>query len=172
MHPRDAYAHCMRCGAPPTPQPDNSSRCEACGFRWYWNAAAAVDVIVENGRGEIVITRRAIEPGKGTLDLPGGFVQPDESVEEAARRELAEELGLSVGPLAYVTSFPNRYPYGGMIYFALDLFFTARVSNDAPLHPGDDVGEARFVDPRAVDAADFGLESTRRGFEAFRAMRR
>ena len=53
--------------------------------------------------------RRAKEPAKGTLDLPGGFVDMYETVEDGMRREIKEETGLDVTEIQYLFSSPNVY---------------------------------------------------------------
>jgi 8-oxo-dGTP diphosphatase len=89
--------------------------------------AVTVDVVVFTIRDralEILLIRRGAEPFLGAWALPGGFVQPDESLDEAARRELMEETGVSGIYLEQLYSFgrPDRDPRERVItvaYFAL-----------------------------------------------------
>jgi 8-oxo-dGTP diphosphatase len=63
----------------------------------YPRAALTVDCVVfgfDEGALKILLIRRGIEPFKNRWALPGGFVQPDETLDAAARRELQEETGL------------------------------------------------------------------------------
>jgi NAD+ diphosphatase len=160
-HPSTAYPHCPKCGVGGfTSTGGNRLWCASCDFAWYFNVAAAVDVIIRNATGEILMTRRAREPHKGKLDLPGGFVDSGESLEEAARREVLEEVGFVLQDLTYLGSFPNDYAFGGVIYHALDVVMTAEVNTGA-LSIGDDVASARFMSPHAIDLSDVGLDSTR-----------
>ena len=73
---------------------------------------------------KILLVQRGVEPFKGRWALPGGFVKPDEGLEEAARRELKEEAGVSHLFLEQLYTFggPGRDPRGRVItvaYFAL-----------------------------------------------------
>lgn len=58
----------------------------------------AVSVALRRGQ-EFLLVRRGREPAKGLFAFPGGRVEPGESLEAAAARELLEETGLSCGPL-------------------------------------------------------------------------
>ena len=71
--------------------------------------------------GEILLVMRAFDPFKGSWALPGGFVEYGETVEEAVRREVAEETGLLVQPrgLAGVYSDPHRDPRGHTVTVAI-----------------------------------------------------
>src|SRR5437879_8931177 len=63
----------------------------------YPRAALTVDCVVfgfDEGELKVLLIQRALEPFKGEWALPGGFVRVDETLDEAARRELAEEAGL------------------------------------------------------------------------------
>src|SRR6478609_11651708 len=63
----------------------------------YPRAALTVDCVVfgfDEGELKVLLIERALDPFKGQWALPGGFVQLDETLDEAARRELQEETGL------------------------------------------------------------------------------
>jgi len=74
--------------------------CERCGWRWYANPKPAAAVLLERGADEgepeVLLLRRAVEPGLGSWDLPAGYLDPRESFEHGARREAREESGLDV----------------------------------------------------------------------------
>jgi len=86
--------------------------------------AAACGVLVRQS-DRYLFLERAKDPAKGLLGLPGGFVDPDEGVEQALAREVDEEIGGSLGPIAFLGSFPNRYPFAGVEYHTCDLYFAA-----------------------------------------------
>lgn len=87
--------HCSFCGAlffDPEAWPRT---CHACGNTTYLNPIPVVVVLLPVADGLVVI-RRNIEPQKGTLTLPGGYVDLGETWEDGARRELAEETGIDI----------------------------------------------------------------------------
>jgi 8-oxo-dGTP pyrophosphatase MutT (NUDIX family) len=92
-------------------------RCPDCGFTYYHNTAAATACIVRAKAGLLFLVR-ARDPGKGLLDLPGGFVDPGEGAIDGLRREFIEELGFDpleskggeVSPLAPTASGVFRHP--------------------------------------------------------------
>jgi 8-oxo-dGTP diphosphatase len=69
--------------------------CRDCGFVFYVDPKVAVAVIVPRGDG-IVLGRRAIDPGLGAWSFPSGYVDRGEVVEQAAVREVQEEIGVEV----------------------------------------------------------------------------
>ena len=106
--------------------------------------------------------RRAKEPAKGTLDLPGGFVDMYETVEDGMRREIKEETGLDVGEIRYLYSSPNVYEYSGMGVHTLDMDFLVRVHGDAvAVRAADDAAEAFWIPIKDVNPSEFGLISIR-----------
>ncbi len=99
--------HCSRCGAKLAtamlPE-ENRERlaCSACGYIAYVNPRLVVTTIPVTGEGEAVLLRRGIEPGRGWWAQPGGFLEVDETVTEAAVRETLEETGLFVTPGVFI----------------------------------------------------------------------
>lgn len=98
------------------------------------------------------------------LDVPGGFIEFEESIEEGLRREIHEELGVEIDRLDYFRSAANRYLFEGVEYRTSDAFFTARISESVEVVPQDDVLGVRFYQPDLVDPDSFAFESTRQAF--------
>ena len=99
--------HCSRCGAALEYGPiDGEHRhrlvCPACRFISYVNPRLVVTTLPITAAGECVLIRRGIEPAKGSWAQPGGFLEIDETVHQAAIRETLEETGLLVEPGALV----------------------------------------------------------------------
>ena len=160
-HPKDVIKCCPKCGCKAFKTNDNgrSFNCEGCHFNYYLNNSAAVACLIFNAEGKLLLARRAIEPGKGMLDLPGGFVEPMESAEEAVVREIKEELGVQVTTAAYLASFPNEYIYSGFSVFTVDLAFVCKVDDLSAIVPADDVSDVEFIFPRDVKKEELCSES-------------
>ncbi|MBO4547452.1 MAG: NUDIX domain-containing protein [Treponema sp.] len=125
------FALCPKCGSKKIQFVQNKKwQCPDCGLDLYCNVAAAVGLIICSPSGDVLFETRAKEPRKGFLALPGGFCNPDESAETAARRECMEEIGIEAQNIKYVASFPNTYPYKDFVYKTCDLFFEARLSQE------------------------------------------
>lgn len=94
---------CSRCGTAlrfgTVPGEDRERlACSGCGHIAYVNPRLVVTTLPITDAGEIVLIRRGIEPGKGSWAQPGGFLEVDETVNQAAIRETWEETGLLVEP--------------------------------------------------------------------------
>ncbi|HZH25337.1 MAG TPA: NUDIX domain-containing protein [Solirubrobacteraceae bacterium] len=87
---------CPRCAQPADVEYPRSINCPHCGYGAYYNPKPVAAVIPVTAAGELVLLRRAFEPGKDLWTFPGGFVDLGESVEDAARREVREELDIAV----------------------------------------------------------------------------
>ncbi|WP_423126994.1 NUDIX hydrolase [Gaoshiqia sp. Z1-71] len=152
IHPLNVLNYCPVCGSVEFhPAGDRAKKCEKCSFIWYFNSSAAVAALIFDDEGKLLLTRRAIQPHLGMLDLPGGFIEPMETAEQAICRELREELGVEVSEPEYFGSFPNEYPFSGMVVFTLDLVFRVKVQSLDRLVPMDDISGYEFHFPDQVD---------------------
>ena len=115
----------------------------------------------------ILVVRRGKEPAKGTLDLPGGFVDMDETVEEGMRREILEETGIHATKMEYLFSFPNQYLYSGITVHTIDMDFLVRVPAETRARAADDAAECMWIPIRHLHPKEFGLTSIRRAVERF-----
>lgn len=116
--------YCPLCAGPLAREavpPDHREQavCAACRFVFYLNPKVVAGTIVEQA-GRILLTRRAIDPGRGLWTFPGGFVDFGESVTDAAVRETFEETGLKVD----IRALHNVYSYPGA---PVIIVYTARV---------------------------------------------
>jgi ADP-ribose pyrophosphatase YjhB (NUDIX family) len=91
---QELYSHCSYCGSRFTTESWPRS-CNNCGNTSYRNPIPVVVVLLPVAAGLVVI-RRNIEPQKGTLTLPGGYIDLGETWQEGARRELFEETGIDI----------------------------------------------------------------------------
>ena len=161
-YPSKVLQYCPYCGAKSFhPKDDNCLQCDTCQRKFFINASAAVACIIENPLNEILLTRRKFDPAKGMLDLPGGFVSPDETAEDAVRREVKEELNLFVDSLQYIGSSHNRYLYDSIVYFTLDLSFKCFVSNFSDMTVADDVDGYKFLSRNRIDFSQICFPSIR-----------
>jgi ADP-ribose pyrophosphatase YjhB (NUDIX family) len=98
---------CSRCGTellfgPIEDEERDRLACPSCGFVFYVNPRLVVTTLPITDRGEVMLIRRGIAPGYDRWAQPGGFLEIDETVGEAAIRETLEETGLLVEPVRIV----------------------------------------------------------------------
>ncbi len=114
--------------------------CKECGWIDYKNPLPVVTCLVLNSKGELLLIKRGVEPAKDCWALPGGFIERQETPEEAGRRELKEETGLDgkVGRLVGVHMHESPR-YGSVLVVGLEFI----VENEN-ISIGDDAVDARF----------------------------
>lgn len=167
MHFLDHFNYCPHCGSQHFAENDfRSKRCSDCGFTLYHNSSASTGAFILNDKNELLVCRRALEPAKGTLDLPGGFVDPNETLEECCLREIKEETGCQAEILRYLFSSHNVYPFSGFNVHTVDAMFLCRINSDA-LEAHDDVAELRWIPIKDIRPEEFGLPSISRSVARF-----
>jgi len=137
--------YCPQCGTALEMRKDGGRVrpvCPACGFVFYLNAIVAAATLVEKEE-RVALVKRGVEPGRGLWGLPGGYVEADESAEEAAMRETWEEAHLRVELDGLLDAFSYRSAQSRGVL----LIYAAHVV-DGELSAGDD----------AVDAGWFGAD--------------
>ncbi|MBQ5926126.1 MAG: NUDIX domain-containing protein [Paludibacteraceae bacterium] len=168
-HPLKAFEFCPRCGSKQFNINDERSRhCTNCNLTYYANASASTAAIITNSKGEVLLTTRAFNPAKGMLDLPGGFVDMNETAEEAIIRELKEELNINIQNPKYLFSLPNEYEFSGITVHTLDIFFKIEIDDNTIIKTDDDVASAQFYDLNNVNIENIGLQSIKTAIEKFR----
>src|SRR6266849_2402641 len=72
------------------------SNAQPCGYAGYANAVPGAEAVCFDERGQVLLGRRAFDPGKGLWDLPGGLLHEDEHPLDALQREIREETALEI----------------------------------------------------------------------------
>ncbi len=159
-HPLHLFKFCPKCGSPHfVENNEKSKRCEDCSFVYYFNPSASTVALIVNNDGELLVATRAKEPVKGTLDLPGGFVDLNETIEETVVREIKEEANLNVNRVEYLFSETNIYPYSGFDVHTVDFVFRCFVDDISPMKAADDVSKLEFIKIENLNPELFGLTS-------------
>ncbi|MFQ6610719.1 MAG: NUDIX domain-containing protein [Fidelibacterota bacterium] len=114
--------------------------CPACGMIHYENPKPTATLICPR-ENEILLVKRAFEPAKGCWSLPGGFVELNETIEGAAKRELMEETTL-VGEVKDVLGHCSHFNtvFGDVLLVGLVM----EIRNYSKIIPGDDAMDAQF----------------------------
>jgi 8-oxo-dGTP diphosphatase len=165
LHTHDTsppFRFCPVCGSPLEPrvlkitEPKRLVCTSAtCGFVFYLDPKIAVGTVIRTeDAGEIVLVRRAIEPGYGKWVFPGGYVDRGEEITLAALREAREESGLDVR----IDHLINIYSYAGRTPIVV-VYAATKIGGVLAV---DDEGlEARTFDEQSIPWDDLAFRSTR-----------
>ena len=124
--------YCTKCGKITTQKSASLLVCAAGHENWLNPAVGATVYVL---RGDTVLYGvRSRDPGKGRLDLPGGFVEVGETAEQAALREIKEELGIDITITAFLGTYATTYE-GRPV---LNLAYVATTASPQ-VTPGDDM---------------------------------
>jgi NAD+ diphosphatase len=144
------HRFCANCGAPTEARDGGHERhCPACDAHHFPRTDPVVIVRVTDGEDRLLLGRQARWPA-GRFSLLAGYVEPGETLEEAVRREVAEESGIELGEVSYIASQPWPFPSSLMLGFS-----AVAVGGDPA--PGDD----ELVEVRWFERAE--LERAARG---------
>lgn len=169
MNPFDVLHFCPNCGQNNwNNQTSRLRSCKNCGYEFYSNPTIGSGGLVFDENGRMLAVRRAKNPAKGTLAIPGGFCEPGETVEEAVCREIFEETGIKVTVEEFLFDLPNSYEYKGIELYPLDFYFKCKIvdMSQATLDESES-SEMLFIPPEEINPEDFGLEANRNAVKRY-----
>ena len=156
----------MACGGPLRATLEEGKRrfrCRRCSWTFYGNPVPAAVALVVKGR-KVLLGRRAAAPYEGTWDLPGGFLEGDETPEVALSRELREELGVGIRSARFLAFFHETYGPGG--FPILVVLYRVRLAGDR-LVTASDVSELRWFDRERLPFGEIRFPSVRKALRRF-----
>ena len=112
--------------------------CSVCGRHHYRNAKPCAGVLIVRG-GMVLLARRGRDPHKGALDIPGGFMEAEETPDHCAVREAREELGLEVRLVGLLGFYMDHYEFQGERSSILNIYYVAETDGEPTA--GDDASE-------------------------------
>jgi ADP-ribose pyrophosphatase YjhB (NUDIX family) len=127
--------------------------CALCGNIAYVNPRLVVTTLPITDAGEIVLIRRGIEPGRGSWAQPGGFLEVDETVNQAAIRETWEETGLLVEPGEIVGLYTR------LEATVVTIVFEARITGGTA-RPTPEATEVVAFAPGAIPWSEIAFKTT------------
>ena len=166
MSPQNAYKFCPKCKGKFKKSSDYVLTCSSCGFKVYIEPVPCNGVIIENKKGEIMLVKRKVEPKKGYWDLPGGFIQPDENLEESVKREIKEELNITVNIKNIVGIYNDVYKFQDIVFPTLGIIVTVNRDSDNFI-PADDISSYKFFKPKETLKQKLAFKSLYKGLEDY-----
>ena len=156
------HRHCGACGETTEAVPgERARRCPACGLTGFPRLSPAVIVAIE--RGDEILLARGPHFAPGRFALVAGFVEAGESLEDAVRREVMEEVGVAVDEVTYVASQPWPFPHSLMVGF------DARYAGGEIRVDADEIEDARWFAADALPGIPPRLSIARRLIDRYAA---
>ncbi|MBI5288830.1 MAG: NUDIX hydrolase [Chloroflexi bacterium] len=133
---RDDWRYCPRCaehsewrdaGHPPSLQPV----CQSCGFVAWQNLKPSVEALIVRDDGsvtQVLLGRLGMGPGKGRWDIPGGFLNADDRLHDALRRECLREMGVDVAIGELLGVFEDEFAGSRII----SIIYVCRIASGEP----------------------------------------
>ncbi len=110
------HRYCGSCGSPMRQHPsERAMQCDQCGIHHYPRISPSMIVLVT--RGDELLLARSPRFAPGVYSTLAGFVEPGESVEQCVRREVREEVGVSIHEPRYIASQGWPFPHSLMLGF-------------------------------------------------------
>ena len=145
----EEFKYCPICGQPLIHQnKDNSPRCVKCERVFYSAPHPTASALITDAQGEhLLLARRKFEPFKGYWDIPGGFLELRESLEDCLRRELREELDIEIRIIESLGSYPDVY--GEDLLPTINIFYLANIVEGIPIAKSD-VSEVQWFNNNKI----------------------
>ena len=135
-----SHGYCLLCGTPleaRLQEDRDRPTCPACGFIHYLDPKVPVAVVIARDN-RVLLGRRCIDPGSGRWSFPAGYVNRGEVLEQAAVREVGEELGVTVRLLGLIGAYSE--PDNPVVL----IVYTGEIQAGEPRADGREVSEVRW----------------------------
>lgn len=141
--------------------------CHSCGFHFYLNPCPTNALIIENNQEEILLVKRKFNPYKNMWDLPGGFLDFNETIEESVTREIKEEINIKINNFNYLGSFVDRYLYKGVNYHTICFIFYTKIDKNLTFKPKDDVAKLKFFPKNKIPWEEIAFKGIKKALKEY-----
>jgi ADP-ribose pyrophosphatase YjhB (NUDIX family) len=146
----DIISYCIKCGNKYSEDnfdmEESAFVCDKCGHKFHINPIPTVGAVVpRKDADEVLISTRGINPFKGKLETPGGFVDTNEAPREAIKRELKEELNLNLHIKEVIHTSKLRYQYQSIMYPLNCIYFISDPVDELPKELEYEVQKVQFM---------------------------
>lgn len=162
MSPQKIFKYCPKCTGKLVIDDKYILKCNKCGFNLYINPAPCNGVIIENNKGQIMLVKRKDDPKKGYWDLPGGFINPNESFAKSVKREIKEELNVEITLGKIIGVYADTYLFQDINIPTLGIVILAKLKS-FNLKPSDDITSYKFFDKKDVLEQKLAFKSLKQG---------
>jgi NADH pyrophosphatase NudC (nudix superfamily) len=149
--------YCPQCGTKTNCAPvagRDRSTCPQCGWVEFANVSLGIGALVIRG-GSVLLVERAIPP-VGLWTIPSGYVEQDDNILEAVKREVREEAGLDVTPKGIIWLRNITEPQRNDLYI---VFLCEPDNGSEPVPDGEESTQARYVHPDDFDKVNISATS-------------
>lgn len=145
--------------------------CQKCVFYFYHNPIPTNGLIIYNETKEVLLVKRKFSPKKNYWDIPGGFINLNETLENSIKREIKEELGIDVDlkKLTYLTSSKDLYNYKKIKSYTICLIFLYKINkiHKEKMIPSDDISEAKWFKEQNINWEKIAFSGIKKGLKLF-----
>jgi 8-oxo-dGTP diphosphatase len=159
----DGARFCPRCATPAQVDFPRSIACPSCGYRAYYNPKPVACAIPTDENDRVILLKRGFDPSKDLWTFPGGFVDLGESVEQAAHREVDEELGIRIELQALVGVYSRPQERVVLVVYGARALGAPRRTPEAI--------DVRAFEPTEIPWDELAFWSTGRALRDFLAIR-
>lgn len=162
------YTYCTNCGEKLTKGSSSLYICPKCDFHLYINPKPAAGIVIANPQGEILLIKRSRNPKKNYWDIPGGFINAEETAEEAAKREAKEETGIQFSQLQFLGTYVLKYPHKGITHDVICIVYSAKLVQSPPVFTNSaESSQIKFFPPNKIPFAKLAFNNSIQAIRQF-----
>lgn len=166
MNPNVAYKFCPICSSKLNFKKENLLVCSKCDFKFYINPSPCNAVIIENENGEIMLVKRKFDPQKSYWDLPGGFIDAYETLEDSVKREIKEELGVDVKVDRIIGVYKDIYVFQNIKVPTIGIVVLAKITK-GKIKVSDDVADYKYFSKKDIFKQKLAFKSMKSGIRDY-----
>lgn len=134
------YSFCPKCGSP-LEDKNGYYKCTSCGYNLFPHSSATGSVLIIK-EDKVLLSKRKIDPNKGQIDMPGGFLNYSENPQDGALREIKEEIGQEIEIIDLLGIYMDSYFYQNEDISTLNMVYIGQLkSPTVKIEVSDDVAE-------------------------------